>query len=65
MAKPKIRKKSADCVDYTDYLQSSNAAGEIKEPSLAARFSLAHDGSPISNRNLRNLCNLRIVMLFD
>jgi hypothetical protein len=51
---------SADYTDYADYVRSSDAVLEDQNAYLANRSSFTVPSCTAPNRNLRNLCNLRI-----
>jgi hypothetical protein len=54
---------SADCTDYTDYLWSSGTLREDQNTRPANSRLFAQWYGASLNRNLRNLCNLRIFNL--
>jgi hypothetical protein len=52
---------SADYTDYADFVRRPKTSREnkISFPVITVFFTPAYDA--VSNRNLRNLCNLRIL----
>ena len=51
---------SADYTDYADYSLRLQMAGELRISIARVAFSLVLRVTGAANRNLRNLCNLRI-----
>jgi hypothetical protein len=57
-------KKSADYTDYADFVRSSGTFREDQNAHPANTVLFASPHYAALNRNLRNLCNLRILNCF-